>query len=136
MITNLTHTFIYVLNQDEALKFYTDILGFNLKANFPLGPDKKWISVSPPKEENLEIVLMKATEGPFFTKDTAAEVNQLVSKGILGWCVFQCTDIYATYEELKSKGVEFLNPPTDTPAGISANFKDNSGNWFSLTQQQ
>ncbi|HMC01903.1 MAG TPA: VOC family protein, partial [Flavobacteriaceae bacterium] len=94
MITNLTHTFIYVLNQDEALKFYTEVLGFNLKANFPLGPDKKWISVTPPQQSNLEIVLMKATEGPFFTKDTADEVNQLVSKGILGWCVFQCTDIY------------------------------------------
>ena len=68
MITNLTHTFIYVLNQDESLKFYTEVLGFDLKANFPLGPDKKWISVTPPKQSNLEIVLMKATEGPFFTK--------------------------------------------------------------------
>ena len=134
MITNLSHTFIYVLNQEDALKFYTEILGFDLKANFPLGSDKKWISVSPPRQSNLEIVLMKATEGPFFTKDNAREVNQLVNKGILGWCVFQCTDIYATYEELKSKGVVFLNPPMETPAGISANFKDNSGNWFSLTQ--
>lgn len=134
MISKITHTFIYVLNQDDALKFYTETLGFDLKANFPLGPDKKWISVSPPSQDDLEIVLMKATEGPFFTKDTALEVNQLVSKGILGWCVFECSDIYATYEDLKSKGVEFLNPPTETPAGVSANFKDNSGNWFSLKQ--
>ena len=122
------------LIRNEALKFYTKVLGFDLKANFPLGPDKKWITVSPPKQSSLEIVLMKATEGPFFTKDTAEEVNQFVGKGILGWCVFQCTDIYATYEELKSKGVEFLNPPMETPAGTSANFIDNSGNWFSLTQ--
>ena len=134
MITSLTHTFIYVLNQEEALKFYTEILGFELKANIPLGPGKKWISVVPPKQSNLEIILMKATEGPFFTKETADEVNQIVANGLLGWCVFQCIDIYATYEELKDKGVEFLNPPTETPAGISANFKDNSGNWFSLTQ--
>jgi predicted enzyme related to lactoylglutathione lyase len=135
MITNLTHTFVYVLDQDKALKFYTEVLGFELRANIPLGPGKKWISVAPAKQKNPEIVLMKAIEGPFFTKDTAEEVNQLVRKGILGWCVFQCTDIYATYEELKSKGVEFPDPPAETPAGISANFKDNSGNWFSLTQE-
>jgi predicted enzyme related to lactoylglutathione lyase len=79
---------------------------------------------------------MKASEGPFFTKETAAEVNQLINKGILGWCVFECIDIYATYEELKSKGVEFIDPPTETPSGVSANFKDNSGNWFSLIQSR
>jgi catechol 2,3-dioxygenase-like lactoylglutathione lyase family enzyme len=134
MITKLTHTFIYVLNQEEALKFYTEILGFELKANIPLGPDKRWVSVSPPGQTSIEIILMRASEGLFFTKETAAEINQLVKKGILGWCVFECSDIYATYEELKSKGVEFIDPPTETPSGVSANFKDNSGNWFSLTQ--
>jgi catechol 2,3-dioxygenase-like lactoylglutathione lyase family enzyme len=134
MITKLTHTFVYVLNQEEALKFYTEILGFELIANVPLGPDKRWITVSPPGKSNIEIVLMKASVGPFFTKETAAEVNKLVSKGILGWCVFECPDIYAAYEELKSKGVEFISPPAETPSGVSANFKDNSGNWFSLTQ--
>ena len=134
MITKLSHTFIYVLDQDEALAFYTEILGFELVANIPLGPDKKWLSVSPPNQPELEIVLMKAMKGPFFTDEMAMEINQLVSKGILGWCVFECTDIYATYEELSGKGVVFIDPPTKTPSGISANFKDNSGNWFSLTQ--
>lgn len=135
MITKLSHTFIYVLDQDKALSFYTEILGFDLVVNIPLGPDKKWISVSPPNQPELEIVLMKAMKGPFFTGEMAMEINQLVSKGILGWCVFECADIYATYEELLDKGVEFLDPPTETPSGISANFRDNSGNWFSLTQK-
>lgn len=134
MITKLSHTFIYVLNQDEALKFYTEILGFDLVSNIPLGPDKKWLSVSPPGQPELEIVLMKAMKGPFFNDEMAKEINQLVAKGILGWCVFESKDIYATYEELLSKGVEFIDPPTETPSGISANFKDNSGNWFSLKQ--
>jgi catechol 2,3-dioxygenase-like lactoylglutathione lyase family enzyme len=136
MITKLSHTFIYVLDQEEALTFYNEILGFDLVANVPLGPDKKWISVSPPDQPELEIVLMKAMKGLFFTDETAMEINQLISKGTLGWCVFECKDIYATYEELLGKGVEFIDPPTETPAGISANFKDNSGNWFSLTQTQ
>ena len=134
MITKLTHTFIYVLDQDEALQFYTEKLGFVLKANIPLGPDKKWLTVTAPQQPDLEIVLMKAQEGPFFDQKTAQKVNDIVEGGILGWCVFECTDIYATYEELTSKGVEFKDPPTETPAGISANFKDNSGNWFSLSQ--
>ncbi len=134
MISKLTHSFIYVLDQEEALIFYTEKLGFELKANFPLGPGKKWITVSPPDQPQIELVLMKAMEGPFFNTATAAEVNQLVAKGILGWCVFECKNIYATYEELTSNGVEFINPPTETPAGLSANFKDNSGNWFSLKQ--
>ena len=134
MITSLTHTFIYVLDQEEALDFYTKKLGFDRKANIPLGPGKKWISVAPPNQLNIEIVLMKASEGPFFTKASADQVNGLVGEGILGWCVFECTDIYATYEELIAQGVEFKDPPTETPAGISANFKDNSGNWFSLKQ--
>ena len=57
MITNLTHTFIYVLDQDKALKFYTETLGFDLKANFPLGPDKKWISVSPPTSVGVKLIV-------------------------------------------------------------------------------
>ena len=134
MISKLTHTFIYVLDQEEALQFYTAKLGFNLIANIPLGPKKKWITVSPPNQPELEIVLMKATEGPFFSTATAAKVNEVVAEGILGWCVFECNDIYATYEELTQKGVKFMNPPTETPSGLSANFRDNAGNWFSLKQ--
>ncbi|MCB0695726.1 MAG: VOC family protein [Chitinophagaceae bacterium] len=134
MISKLTHTFIYVSDQDESVTFYTEILGFELKANIPLGPDKKWVTVSPPANKDLEIVLMKASEGPFYTREMAEEINQMVSNGTLGWCVFECKDIYATYEELKRKGVIFKAPPMETPSGVSASFKDNSGNWFSLNQ--
>ena len=134
MITKVSHSFIYVLNQEEALNFYTEILGFRLVANIPLGPGKRWLSVSPPNQPELEIVLMKAMEGPFFSKEAAKEVNKLVSNGTFGWCVFECKDIYATYEELSRKGVTFVDPPTETPSGVSANFRDNSGNWFSLKQ--
>jgi predicted enzyme related to lactoylglutathione lyase len=134
MITRLSHTFIYVLDQEEALLFYTQKLEFDLVLNIPLSPGKRWITVSPPNQPELQIVLMKATKGPFFTDETATEVNQLVARGIMGWCVFECKDIYATYEGLLDKGVEFIDPPAETPSGISANFKDNSGNWFSLTQ--
>ncbi len=134
MIAKLTHTFIYVLDQDEALQFYTEKLGFNVIANIPLGPNKRWLTVAPPGDSGIEIVLMKASVGPFFTDESADSINSVVSKGQLGWCVFSCPNIYATYEELIKKGVEFIHPPTETPSGISANFRDNSGNWFSLQQ--
>lgn len=136
MITKASHSFIYVLNQDEALDFYTNKLGFTLRANIPLGPNKRWLTVSPPGQNDIEFVLMHAQEGPFFTREKAEQLNDVVRAGILGWCVFECIDIYTTYEELKAKGVKFKDAPIETPAGISANFYDNSGNFFSLTQKK
>ena len=71
-----------------------------------------------------------------FTKETAEQMRNLVKKGTFGFGVFQCTDIYATYEELKSKGVEFKKAPTKEFYGLEALFKDDSGNWFSLGQKE
>ena len=79
---------------------------------------------------------MAITDGMMFSKESAAQMRDLVKKGTFGFGVFECNDIYATYEELKSKGVEFSKAPTKEFYGIEALLKDDSGNWFSLGQKK
>ena len=93
-----------------------------------------WLTVCPPEQPELEITLFPITEGSMFTKETAKTMIELIKKGTFGPGVFTCKDIFATYEELKSKGVEFMKAPTKEFYGTEALFKDDSGNWFSLSQ--
>jgi uncharacterized glyoxalase superfamily protein PhnB len=95
----------------------------------------RWLTVSPPDQPNLEIILMPISEGMMFTKESAEEMRSLVKKGTFGFGVFECKDIYATFEELKAKGVEFTKEPKEEFYGVEALFKDDSGNWFSLGQK-
>ena|ERR1700758_3649147 len=134
MITKMTHVCIYVLNQDSAYDFYVNKLGFNVITDAPMGEDARWLTVCPPEQTDFEITLMPIAEGMMFTKETANAMKELVKKGTFGFGVFRCNDIYATYEELKAKGVEFTKAPKKEFYGIEALFKDDSGNWFSLGQ--
>jgi len=79
---------------------------------------------------------MAITAGMMFDEESAEQMIKLVKRGTFGYAVFQCNDIYATYEELKAKGVEFTKAPKEEFYGIEALFKDDSGNWFSLGQKQ
>lgn len=135
MITRLSHTTLYVLDQDEAYDFYVNKLGFEVRTDAPMGPGMRWLTVSPKDQLELEIVLMPVVEGMMFNADSAERMRQLVREGKMGAGVFECKDIYATYEELKAKGVEFSKAPKEEFYGIEAIFKDNSGNWFSLGQK-
>lgn len=134
MITKMTHVCIYVLNQDSAYDFYTKKLGFRVVTDAPMGKDARWLTVSPPEQPDFEITLIPITEGMMFTKETAKAMVELVKKGTFGFGVFKCNDIFATYEELKAKGVEFTKAPKKEFYGVEALFKDDSGNWFSLGQ--
>lgn len=136
MITKLNHVSIFVLNQDNALDFYVNKLGFNLHTDVVIGPGMRWLTVCAPNQPDLEITLMPIVEGMMFTVETAEHMRSLVKNGTFGFGVFECDDIYATYEELKSKGVEFLKAPKKELYGIEALFKDDSGNWFSLGQKK
>ncbi|MEP7264885.1 MAG: VOC family protein [Bacteroidota bacterium] len=136
MITKMTHACVYVLNQDSALDFYTNKLGFKLVMNVPMGKDIRWLTVSPPEQPELEITLFPVTVGNMFNAETAKAMTTLVKNGTFGPAVFSCNDIYATYEELKAKGVEFTKAPKEEFYGIEALFKDDSGNWFSLSQMK
>lgn len=136
MITRMNHVSIFVLDQDSAYDFYVNKLGFKVHTDAPMGPGMRWLTVTPPEQPDLEITLMPITDGMMFTKETAEQMRDLVSKGTFGFGVFECNDILATYEELKSKGVEFKKPPSKEFYGLEALLKDDSGNWFSLGQKK
>jgi len=125
---------VYVLNQDSAYDFYTNKLGFKVVVDLPMGPGTRWLTVSPPDQPDLEINLFPVREGNMFSKETAQSMTELIKKGTFGCGVFTCKDIYATYEEMKAKGVEFTKAPKEEFYGLEALFKDDSGNWFSLAQ--
>lgn len=136
MITKLSHSTVYVLNQDSAYEFYVNKLGFKVHTDAPMGPGMRWLTVCPPDQPEMEIVLMPIEEGMMFKGEAAKQMRALVSKGTFGFGVFECNDLLATYEELKGKGVVFKKPPTKEFYGYEALFADDSGNWFSLGQKK
>ena len=135
MITKLSHVSVYVLDQESAFDFYVNKLGFKVHTDAPMGPDARWLTLTAPEQPELEITLMAIKPGMNFNEETAAQMRTLVQNGTFGFGVFETKDINATYEELKGKGVEFIKPPTKEFYATEALFKDDSGNWFSLTQK-
>lgn len=132
----MSHVSIFVLNQQEAKEFYTRKLGFEIITDAPMGDGISWLTLGMKDQPGFEIVLIEIVDKMMFTKESAEKMKDLVSKGTFGFGVFECDDIYATYEELKSKGVQFKKEPKKEFYGLEAIFKDNSGNWFSLSQKQ
>ena len=140
MITGLSHTNIFVLDQDRAKEFYVGKLGFTLKTDVVMGEEFegagsgfRWLTVSPPNQPELEIVL--ADPGMGHDEDTAKAIRELVAKGAMGGGVWDADDVRKTYAELCERGVEFVQEPAERPYGVEALFRDDSGNWFSLTQR-
>lgn len=136
MITRMNHVSVFVLDQDSAYDFYVNKLGFRVHTDAQMGPGMRWLTVTPPQQPDLEISLMSIQEGMMFTVESAEQMRNLVRSGTFGFGVFECNDIFATYEELKAKGVAFKKPPKKEFYGIEALFKDDSGNWFSLGQKE
>jgi catechol 2,3-dioxygenase-like lactoylglutathione lyase family enzyme len=135
MIQRLSHTTIYVLDQDAAYDFYINKLGFEVRTDAPMGNGFRWLTVGPKGQPDLEIALMPTTPGPMFDQETSDMLRTLIKKGAIGSGVLETADVRKTYEELTARGVEFSQPPVERFYGIEALFKDNSGNWFSLTQR-
>jgi catechol 2,3-dioxygenase-like lactoylglutathione lyase family enzyme len=133
LITGLTHTTIWVLDQDEALEFYTEKLGFEVNTDATMD-DFRWLTVNPPGRPEHELIL--AVPGPpMMDEESAEQVKALVAKGALGAGAFETDDCRAAYAELSARGVTFLSEPAERFYGIEATFRDNSGNWFSMTQR-
>jgi len=132
MITKMTITNIHVIDQDSAFDFYVNKLGFRVVDDIPMGPDTRWLTVSPPEQPDLQIVLFPVKVSKMFPQETADTLIALIKKGVFGCGVLTCRDVFATYEELKAKGIEFLKAPTKEFYGTEALFKDDSGNYFSL----
>lgn len=134
MIQKMSYTAIFVLDQDQALDFYVNKLGFELKMDDTLPNGFRWLTVSPKGQSDLQIILMKVAPSPKIQAEDVQAISELIKKGAFGAGVFQTADCRKTYEELKAKGVEFLSPPKEQFYGIEAVFKDPFGNWFSMTQ--
>ena len=146
----MNHVSIYVLNQKTAFDFYVNKLGFKVHTDAPMGPGKRWLTVTPPEQPDLEIALLAIDQEMMpdeklealgkeklnLKNGLARQMRDLVSKGAFGFGVFECNDLKATYEELSAKGVEFTKPPTKEFYGYEALFKDDSGNWFSLGEKK
>jgi catechol 2,3-dioxygenase-like lactoylglutathione lyase family enzyme len=133
MITKMTHVSIYVLDQGSAYDFYTNKLGFKVITDVPMPDGDRWLTVSPPEQPELELILSPVTR-TIFSKETTKALTELIEKGTFGVGLFTSNDVFATYEELKSKGVVFTKIPKKEFYGTEAIFKDDSGNWFSLAQ--
>jgi catechol 2,3-dioxygenase-like lactoylglutathione lyase family enzyme len=123
-----SHFCLFVADQDEALAFYTEKLGMELRSDVPLG-DMRWLTVGAPGSD-LEIVLIDADVRP----DIAADVRDLMARGGMNAMIFQVADCRATYAELSAKGVEFTGEPEDRFYGTDVGFRDPFGNPFRMTQ--
>jgi uncharacterized glyoxalase superfamily protein PhnB len=133
---NLSHAQLWVHDQDEALAFYTEKVGMEVRSDVTL-PEMgnfRWLTVGPPGQEDVSIVLMAIPGPPVMDADTADEVRKLMSKGFAGTVFLTTDDVHASYEELKGRGVEFTEAPEERPYGIDSGFRDPSGNSFRLTQ--
>ena len=135
MIT-LSTTQLWVHDQDEALDFYTKKLGMEVRSDVtvPELGNFRWLTVGPPRQPDISIVLMAIPGPPVMDPGTAEQVKGLMAKGFAGTVFFTTDDVQADYEELKSRGVEFTEEPEERPYGIDAGFRDPSGNSFRLTQ--
>ena len=127
---------LWVHDQDEALDFYTKKLGMEVRSDVTLPEmgDFRWLTVSPPGQEDVAIVLMAIPRPPVMDPATADQVRSLMAKGFAGTVFLTTDDAHASYEELKGRGVEFTEPPEDRPYGIDSGFRDPSGNSIRLTQ--
>jgi catechol 2,3-dioxygenase-like lactoylglutathione lyase family enzyme len=132
MISRLNNVSVFVLDQDRAKAFDTETLGFELRSDATLD-GFRWLTVGPKDQKDLNILLAYPAP-PMFSAEDAEAVRALVAKGSLGGGVFETADCQKTFEELTAKGVTFLQEPAERPYGIEALFRDDSGNWFSLTQ--
>ena len=132
----LSNAQLWVHDQDEALAFWTDKVGMEVRSDVTL-PEMgnfRWLAVGPPGQEDVSIVLMAIPGPPVMDAETAEDVRNLMSKGFAGTIFLTTDDVQGSYEELKGRGVEFTETPEERPYGIDSGFRDPSGNSLRLTE--
>jgi catechol 2,3-dioxygenase-like lactoylglutathione lyase family enzyme len=132
----LSNAQLWVHDQDEALAFYTDKVGMEVRADVTL-PEMgnfRWLAVGPAGQTEISIVLMAIPGPPVMDSETADQIRNLMAKGFAGTIFLTTDDVHASYEELKSRGVDFVEQPEERPYGIDSAFRDPSGNNIRLTQ--
>jgi catechol 2,3-dioxygenase-like lactoylglutathione lyase family enzyme len=132
MITNVSLVSVWVTDIDEALAFYTDILGFEARDDIQLGEDFRWVTVGHASQPELDLHLTTPS-GPL-SDDLIAALKRAQAEGGLPGVGLQVDDCRQTYQDLTAKGVEFIQEPQDRPYGVEALMRDNSGNWLVLVE--
>jgi catechol 2,3-dioxygenase-like lactoylglutathione lyase family enzyme len=130
------NTQLWVHDQDEALAFYTQKLGMEVRSDVtvPEMGNFRWLAVGPAGQPDIGIVLMAIPGPPLMDAETTEQVRSLMGKGFAGTVFLTTDDCHASYEELKARGVEFVEQPEERPYGIDSSFRDPSGNNFRLTE--
>jgi catechol 2,3-dioxygenase-like lactoylglutathione lyase family enzyme len=131
MTLSITHTPVYCVDLDASLAFYTERLGFELRADVPLGPQMRWLTVAAPGDTHE--LLLAAIDHHIDAVDRPA-MRDLVTKGELPVFI-QVDDVNKTFESLRAAGVEILQEPIDQPYGVrDAAVRDPAGNHLRLSQ--
>lgn len=127
---------LWVHDQDEALKFYTEKIGFEVREDVTMAElgNFRWLTVGPAGQPDIAITLMAIPGPPVMDNDTAKQVGDLMAKGFAGTIFLLTDDCRGTHRELAERGVEFVEEPEERPYGIDAGFRDPSGNHLRLTQ--
>ncbi|MFF3458730.1 VOC family protein [Streptomyces sp. NPDC002730] len=126
------------MDQDRAKEFYTEKLGLEVRTDMTLGDGgMRWLTVGAKDQPDVELELTLMVPGaPAMDPEAAEAMKTLISKGVMGAGVLATDDVHGDYEKLKARGVEFLQPPQERPYGTEAILRDDSGNWYSFTQQR
>jgi predicted enzyme related to lactoylglutathione lyase len=127
---------VWVHDQDVALEFYTSKLGMEVQQDVtvPELGNFRWLTVTPPGQQDVSIVLMAIPGPPVVDTQTADEIRNLMAKGFASTVFLVTDDCQKAYEELTARGVDFTEAPEERPYGIDSGFRDPSGNSFRLTQ--
>ena len=126
---------LWVHDQDVALKYWTEKVGMEVRQDVSLPELRfRWLTVGPPGQDDVSIVLMAIPSPPVMDDATRDQVREVMAKGFGGTAFLTTDDCQATYDELKSRGVEFTEEPHEMPYGIDCGFRDPSGNSVRLTQ--
>jgi predicted enzyme related to lactoylglutathione lyase len=135
-VVRIANAQFWVHDQDEALAFYTDKLGMEVHTDVTVAEmgNFRWLTVGPVGQPDVSIVLMAIPGPPMIDDETAAKLGDVMAKGFAGTIFLSTDDCQASYEELKGRGVDFIDTPEQTPYGIDSSFRDPSGNHIRLTQ--
>jgi catechol 2,3-dioxygenase-like lactoylglutathione lyase family enzyme len=134
MITNVSIVSVWVKDVDESLKFYTDVLGFEPGADVSLSDGYRWCTVVHPNQPELHLHL--TVPGPPLGEHLVDAIRRAQDEGGMAGVGVNVDDCRATYEDLRAKGVEFMQEPSDRPYGVEAVCRDNSGNWMVLVEHR
>ncbi|HEY1855068.1 MAG TPA: VOC family protein [Solirubrobacterales bacterium] len=132
----IANAHLWVHDQQQALAFYTEKLGMEVRIDvtMPELGDFRWLTVSPPGQEDVSIVLMAIPGEPVLDAETKKQIEELMAKGFAGTVFLTTDDCRGDYEALRDRGVEFTEAPEDRPYGVDAGFRDPSGNSIRLTE--